>query len=192
MGGIRDVIEICPSATIHKDEPDNNQHGISPGQIFKVDGASLQAIHCPGHTTDHMAFVLEEENAMFTGDNVLGHGTAVFEDLAAYMSSLQHMEKQFDGRAYPAHGAVIEDGRSKVNEYIVHRRNREQEILGVLEKQGPKTSIEVVKVVYKDVPVGLHLPAESGVLQVLRKLKGEGKVSEERSGKWQVQERATL
>lgn len=50
-----------------------------------------------------MAFVLEEENAMFTGDNVLGHGTAVFEDLAMYLDSLSRMREQFDGRAYPGH-----------------------------------------------------------------------------------------
>ena len=50
-----------------------------------------------------MAFVLEEENAMFTGDNVLGHGTAVFEDLAVYLDSLTRMREQFHGRAYPGH-----------------------------------------------------------------------------------------
>lgn len=63
----------------------------------------MRAFHCPGHTTDHMAFVLEEENAMFTGDNVLGHGTAVFEDLAVYLDSLSRMREQFHGRAYPGH-----------------------------------------------------------------------------------------
>lgn len=50
-----------------------------------------------------MAFVLKEENAMFTGDNVLGHGTAVYEDLAVYLDSLSRMREQFHGRAYPGH-----------------------------------------------------------------------------------------
>ena len=50
-----------------------------------------------------MAFVLEEESAMFTGDNVLGHGTAVFEELAVYLDSLSRMREQFRGRAYPGH-----------------------------------------------------------------------------------------
>ena len=50
-----------------------------------------------------MAFILEEENAMFTGDNVLGHGTTVFEDLAVYLNSLSRMREQFHGRAYPGH-----------------------------------------------------------------------------------------
>ena len=192
VGGISDLIGICPSVTIHKHEPDSNQHNILTGQTFKVEGATLRAFHSPGHTTDHMAFILEEENAMFTGDNVLGHGTAVFEDLATYLSSLQSMEKQFNGRAYPAHGAVIANGRDKIKEYIIHRRQREEEVLSVLREQGVKTSMEIVGIVYKDVPVNLHVPAEGGVLQVLRKLKGEGKVLEEASGRWQVQDKAAL
>lgn len=63
----------------------------------------MRAFHCPGHTADHMVFVLEEESAMFTGDNVLGHGTAVFENLTVYLDSLSRMREQFRGRAYPGH-----------------------------------------------------------------------------------------
>ena len=114
---------------------------------------------------------------MFTGDNVLGHGTAVFEDLAVYLSSLHRMREQFSGRAYPGHGQVIEDGRVRIEEYIQHRQQREEEILSVLmEAQDTKTSMQTVKVVYWDVPENLHEPAEKGVVQVLKKLEREGKV----------------
>lgn len=127
-----------------------------------------------------MAFVLEEEDAMFTGDNVLGQGTAVFEDLKLYMDSLEGMAGQFSGRAYPGHGPVIDDGRAKVKEYIEHRLERERQVVEVL-KQKPEsgeegwTSMEVVKVIYKDYPEHLHAPAEGSVLHVLRKLQSEGR-----------------
>ncbi len=105
VGGVKDLLSVCPKATIYKHDPANGsgQSPIHDRQIFETEGAKLRAFHCPGHTTDHMAFILEEENAMFTGDNVLGHGTAVFEDLAVYLNSLSRMREQFQGRAYPGH-----------------------------------------------------------------------------------------
>lgn len=103
VGGVEDLISLCPKVIVHKHDPASGQKPIHDGQIFETEGAKLRAFHCPGHTTDHMAFVLEEEDAMFTGDNVLGHGTAVFEDLAVYLDSLSRMREQFHGRAYPGH-----------------------------------------------------------------------------------------
>lgn len=147
----------------------------------------MRTFYCPGHTVDHMALVLEEEDAMFTGDNVLGQGTAVFEDLPLYLDSLQRMEKQFGGRAYPGHGPVIADGRSKIEEYIKHRQQREEEVLKVLRDAGaPRTARDLVKIIYKDVPENLHDAAERGVVQILEKLRKEGKVEKTDDGKWQI------
>lgn len=136
---------------------------------------------------------------MFTGDNVLGHGTAVFEDLTAYVKSLERMAGQFNGRGYPGHGAVIEDGKAKVLEYVKHRKEREDQIIEVLrtQKEGeqgkPKwKSMEMVKVIYKSYPENLHLPAEKGLLQVLGKLAAEGKVTKDNSDLWSLTEKAAL
>lgn len=197
-------MELSPSTCIFKNQPDDGQRNIQHGQRFQVEGASLRAVHSPGHTQDHMALVLEEEDAMFTGDNVLGHGTTVFEDLAAYLKSLETMRAEFRGRVYPGHGAVVEDGPSKILEYIKHRQSREDQVIRVL--KSPKslaletsrepddwTSMEIVKVIYKDVPENLHLAANGGILQILRKLQAEGKVSEAaKSEAWRLKNRATL
>lgn len=130
---------------------------------------------------------------MFTGDNVLGHGTAVFEELATYLDSLAHMRKQFSGRAYPGHGAMIEDGHGKITEYINHRKQREEEILQALSKvDGEATPLELVKVVYEDLPEDLHEAAAHGTLQALQKLEGEAKVVPSEQEKWQIRGKATL
>jgi len=142
-----------------------------------------------------MALILEEEDAMFTGDNVLGHGTAVFEDLGSYMQSLDGMAKQFSGRGYPGHGPVITDGPAKIHEYIKHRKQREQQVLDVLGqlREGGWTSMDIVKVIYKDYPKNLWEPAEKGVLQILRKLQKEDKVQyDEGKGTWSLVKKATL
>ena len=189
-GGIKDLLSLSPSTRIYKNQPSSGQHNIVHGQKFCVDGASLTASHTPGHTVDHMVFVLEEEDAMFTADNVLGQGTAVFEDMATYLKSLEEMRPLFKGRAYPGHGPVIEDGPAKISEYIAHRRQREEQVVQTLRSPRPDsepaqwTAMELVKVVYKDVPEGLHPAACSGVLQILRKLEGEGRVAR-RSDAWE-------
>ena len=189
VGGITQLRSICPSVNISENDPsDPSYQDTIDGQIFTIPGATLRALHCPGHTTNHMAFVLEEEDAMFTGDNVLGHGTAVFEDLATYMQSLERMGKHFKGRAYPGHGAVVEDGTAKVREYIQHRQEREQQVMKVL-GEGPRrgmTAMEIVRVVYKDYNPELYEAATKGVLMILIKLEGEGKVQEMGEEKWRV------
>jgi glyoxylase-like metal-dependent hydrolase (beta-lactamase superfamily II) len=69
VNGVADLLRICPKATVFKHRPDTGHQDIHDGQIFAVEGATLTACHTPGHTIDHMAFVLEEEDAMFTGDS---------------------------------------------------------------------------------------------------------------------------
>ncbi|SPO05087.1 probable metallo-beta-lactamase domain protein [Cephalotrichum gorgonifer] len=186
--GIPQVRELYPRATVYKHDADDSQAEISEGQTFTVEGASLVAAHTPGHTEDHMVFHFQEEDALFAGDNVLGHGTAVFEDLSTYLASLDRMKGIFRGRAYPGHGAVVEDGPGKILEYIRHRKTRETQVLEVLNSRKPGADgpgawsvMELVKIIYKDVPEELHEPASGGVMQILRKLESDGRVSCDRS-----------
>ncbi|KAF2857815.1 Metallo-hydrolase/oxidoreductase [Piedraia hortae CBS 480.64] len=190
VGGVSDALELSPEADVFKYPADPaTPYGskawkpMTDGQVFRTQSATLRAVHCPGHTADHTALMLEEEDAMFTGDAVLGHGTAVFEDLVAYLRGLNKLEKQFVGRAYPAHGSVIEDGPGKVREYLTHRREREEQILQVLDTNKRQTSGEIVGTVYRNYPKNLHAAAEGGVTQVLEKLENEGRVVRE-EGRW--------
>ena len=190
---------------MYKNIAGEGQEEIKDGQVFSVEGAALRAVFSPGHTEDHMALILEEEDAMFTGDNVLGQGTAVFEDLLTYIKSLEKMKAMFHGRAYPGHGPVIPDGPATIADYIQHRQQREDQVLAVLksdihhpdrpykEKPDEWTSMEIVKIIYRDVPEILHDAANRGILQILHKLQAEDKVIEvEETQKWRIRQKAVL
>ncbi|KAJ5935003.1 hypothetical protein N7466_004550 [Penicillium verhagenii] len=186
VNGLSDLLRICPQAQVFKHQPDDGQTDIQDGQVFRVEGATLTATHTPGHTVDHMAFVIEEEDAMFTGD--------------IYLNSLHRMRDRVTGRGYPGHGAVLEKASARISEYIQHRQQREDEVLRVLrygqldisvEDPSPErkawTPLELVKQIYRGVPESLHLPASHGVLQVLMKLEDEGQtVHDSESGEWRL------
>ncbi|RPA98933.1 Metallo-hydrolase/oxidoreductase [Choiromyces venosus 120613-1] len=206
--GSRDLRKVSPSTKYYKNSPDDGQEEIQDGQVFTVEGATVRALHTPGHAFDHMCFLFKEEDAIFTGDNVLGHGTTVFSDLGAYMESLQRMLDQgMVGVAYPGHGAVIADAKRKISEYIRHRMRREEQIVKVMEewKEDKKmravggdlglTALDIVNVIYTSVGPELRLAAAKGAVQVLEKLEGEGKVKKEDCGgqrKWFLADRPSL
>lgn len=137
--GVPDLIAYDPRLAdrIYKNQPSPGQRPIEDGQVFAVEGATLQAVFTPGHAADHMCFILEEENALFTGDNVLGHGYSVAEDLGLYVKSLEIMRDWRCVVGYPAHGVKILDLPSTIGLYIRHRERRERQIYLALSRVGP-------------------------------------------------------
>ncbi|ORY97368.1 beta-lactamase-like protein [Syncephalastrum racemosum] len=158
---------------------------LKDSQVFEIDDqTTLQVVHTPGHTSDHCAFLLKEEQGLFTADCVLGHGTAVFEDLYTYLNGLRRLITLNPQRLYPGHGEVIEQGVKKIEEYIKHREEREQQLIELLKKPqdgGRKqwTPLEICSHIYKDYPENLHLPAARGIILNLQKLEKEGRAKME-------------
>jgi glyoxylase-like metal-dependent hydrolase (beta-lactamase superfamily II) len=152
---------------------------LADGDVVGCEGATLRALHTPGHAADHLCFMLEEEQSAFSGDNVLGVGTTVIPaeggDLREYMRSLDKLLEESPRRIYPAHGPCIDDGAAKLREYIAHREQREEEVLAAL-GDGRHTISEIVSLVYAAYPESLHPAARMSVCSHLLKLRREGRV----------------
>ena len=135
---------------------------LADGARIEGDGATLVAIHTPGHASDHLCYYLEEEKAVFTGDVVLGGSTTVIPaedgDLLDYLNSLKRLQGLDVQRIYPAHGPVIENAQAKLTEYIEHRMLRERQILQAL-GDGLRTIPTMVEHIYAEVP---EEPARDG------------------------------
>ncbi|KAL4927643.1 beta-lactamase-like protein [Aspergillus undulatus] len=180
-GGVKDLVNWnrTLSTRVYKNRPDPGQKNILDGQIFSVEGATLRAVHTPGHAADHMCFLMEEENALFTGDNVLGHGYSVVEDLGQYMKSMQQMADLRCPLGYPAHGAVIDDLPNKMIEYIKHREFRVQQVYAILEEskvavqgrgRGGMTLHEIILAMYGEITDEVEKALAPFLSQVLWKL----------------------
>lgn len=183
LGGVAQVQARWGPLRVSKlpDPGDADGLGFEPladGAVVRTEGATLRAVHTPGHASDHLCFVLEEEDSLFSGDNVLGVGTTVIPshggDLLEYMRSLERMLALAPRRIYPAHGPLVADGAQKLREYISHRDARERQILAAL-AQGDAPVATIVKRVYVDVPEVLHAAAGHSVAAHLGKLEREGR-----------------
>ena len=196
IGGVRSVLERFGRVPVWKFayEPFDKGYAdlelidLADGETVETEGATLRALHTPGHAPDHLCFILEEERSLFSGDNVLGVGTTVIPassgDLGQYMASLERLLGEDPTAIYPAHGPMIEDAPAKIREYIAHRNSREQQILVELGK-GPRTPMEMVQVIYAAYPENLHDAACQSVSQHLMKLELDGRA--QRTGEDPVQ-----
>ncbi|CAK1549640.1 unnamed protein product [Leptosia nina] len=173
------------------DLPSTPLNWLSDGQEIKVEGATLKIHHTPGHTTDHVVLTLQEENILFSGDCILGEGTAVFEDLYTYMKSLNRILELNPSVIYPGHGNVVEDPMEKIQYYIAHRNQREEQILEALRNNADKqmNEMDLVKLIYKETPEHLWPAAAYNVNHHLTKLTKENKIksiSVDGESRWQI------
>ena len=165
------------------------------GQRFTAGGGiELVAMHTPGHSADHVAFLDPDATSLFSGDAVLGRGTSFIDapdgDLAKYLTSLQRMLDRHPRTIYPGHGPVVLDAQAKLREYLDHRAVRETQILEAL-ADGERTADELVERIYAEYPPDVRELAAHSVAAHLAKLENEGRVSPSGRGagrSWHVEE----
>lgn len=166
----------------HGHAEDEQYLDIADGQVFEAGGVTLRAVHTPGHTADHVCFVLQEDGAVLAGDCLLGSGqTPVFEDYVAYLGSLARLRAELAARPGPllcAHGAVVEDGLAYVDKYLAHRAGRDESILDALRRAGgaARTASQLTQDVYAHVPLLVRIGATKVLTQHLENLIAKGAV----------------
>ena len=149
-------------------------------QTIQLADATIQALHTPGHTWDHVCYVLEQERAVFTGDLVAGAGSLIVGqgrgELAASLRSLQLLADLTPLTLYPGHGPAVLDAVAKLAEYIGHRAEREQQVVSAL-ANGGATIPRLVGTIYVGLAPALHGHAARNVQAHLFKLEDEGRVA---------------
>lgn len=152
---------------------------LADGEIVTGDGWTLETLATPGHASNHLTFVLHEENALFSGDHVMGWSTTVVAppdgDMVAYMNSLDAVIARNFTTLWPTHGAPVTDPGPFLRAYRDHRLEREAQILARL-RAGDRTIAAMVPILYAAVDPRLWPAASLSVLAHLEKLVSEGHV----------------
>ncbi len=153
---------------------------LTDGERISGDGWTLEAVSTPGHTSNHLCYSLVETKALFTGDHVMKWSTSVVSppdgDMSAYMASLQKLYDRDDRVYYPAHGPAVENPRQLVRGMIGHRRQRERQIVKLLEA-GEGHVPDMVAAMYKGLDPRLTGAAGRSVLAHLVDLQNQGRAS---------------
>ncbi|CAN0476400.1 unnamed protein product, partial [Laminaria digitata] len=154
-------------------------HRVGDGDVVTGKGWSVEALHTPGHCSNHLCFALREEDTLLCGDHVMGWSTSIVSppdgDMADYMASLEKVGQFGAGRYIPTHGAPIEDPAPYVKALLAHRHEREDQIMAEL-ASGPATIAEMVPRMYAAVDPKLYPAAARSVLAHLIHMVETGRV----------------
>lgn len=178
--------------------PHKQDGSFAPDRIL-VDGdrlavapsLTLRVLHTPGHASNHLCLLLEEERMLFTGDHVMQTTTVVINppdgDMAAYLASLRTLHDELapglDWLA-PAHGFLMAQPQRALQALIKHRLQREAKVLRVLRAHGPGTLEQLLPLVYDDVDPRMLPVAARSLLAHLNKLRHDAAVVADPLGAW--------
>jgi glyoxylase-like metal-dependent hydrolase (beta-lactamase superfamily II) len=157
--------DFAPDVTVHN------------GDLIAGKGWRFEAVHTPGHTSNHLCFALADSGILFSGDHVMGWSTSVISppdgDMTAYMTSLDKLLGRSDAVYWPTHGPAITEPHAHVRAFIDHRREREAGILDCL-AAGIGHIDTIVERLYVGLQPGLRRAAGRSVQAHLIDLVGRG------------------
>lgn len=156
-------------------------------EIFATDEFRLRAIATPGHVGNHICFLLEDEQLLFTGDHIMQGSTVVIVppngDMQDYLNSLNLLLDYPIAAFAPAHGQLILQPQAEIKMLIKHRLLRESRAIGALQRVQHGTLDDITPLAYADVNPELHRIARYSLWAHLLKLQKEGRVAEA-DGDW--------
>jgi len=168
-----------PSLEAGEDNTFKPDIDVKCGDLFKGGEWTIEAIHTPGHTSNHVCYALKEENLLFSGDHIMGWSTSVVSPyeghMGDYINSLKKIKERDFSIIFPTHGTYIDKVDSFIDAYINHRYYREKQIIEAL-KTGSGLILDIVKKLYLDLDKRLYPAAAHSVLSHLIYLREKGVV----------------
>lgn len=176
IGGIEKLLEAYGEVPIFKHCLEGEEGcyiNVNDGDVFETEGAFLRVIETPGHSEDSISLYFEEENAIFTGDIILGTGSTFLTDFTKYLQSMEKLLGLNPDYLYTAHGEAKVPGK-KISEDLVHRETRENQFIDALSEE--MTIEEIVRKVYGEIDSKLAVAAQGNARLYLENLKLKGTV----------------
>ena len=160
---------------------------LAHGERILVAGCTLRVIHTPGHASNHLCYLLEEEQMLFTGDHVMQGSTVVINppdgNMGAYCASLRALQDEDIAFLAPGHGFLMDAPQQRISRLLAHRLARENKVIDALSRAGAATDLALLALVYDDVPQSRHRMASRSLLAHLIKLEEEGRAACD-DGQW--------
>jgi glyoxylase-like metal-dependent hydrolase (beta-lactamase superfamily II) len=152
-------------------------------EIINVENNKLRVVHTPGHASNHLCYLLEDEGMIFTGDHIMNGSTVVIAppdgNMRHYIESLE-MLKDYDLKIIaPGHGEILQDPQTVAQWIVKHRLERESKVLVAIKKKGQGNADSLVEEVYADVNSALFPIAKWSLESHLIKLFEDGILSKE-------------
>ena len=179
--GARRLAEAT-GAPIYAHRPEPGEHPLRDEESVGAGPLRLIALHTPGHASDHLCFLLQNHGrALFSGDTILGRGTSVVDppdgSMASYVRTLRRLRELEPTTIYPGHGPTVLTPVGRLDYYLRHREDREEQVLRAL-AEGKRSPAEMVPGIYGgEVPEDMFPAAARSVLAHLIKLERESRVS---------------
>ena len=152
---------------------------VTDGMRIAGEAFALECIATPGHTANHICYGLLQEQALFSGDHVMGWSTSVIAppdgDMGDYLASLEKLAARDDRILYPTHGSPIANSKEWLGQLIAHRRMRESQILAAL-TGGALTVAELAERLYPGINPALRPAAGQQIAAHLERLQSAGRV----------------
>ncbi len=150
---------------------------LEDGTWIEGEGWRLQALHTPGHLSNHMCFALPDEGVVFTGDTLMGWSSTLISppdgSVGAFMTTMGRLMNRDESHYLPGHGEAVPDGQALAAQQRDHRLSREAQIRAHL-AEGPHTLAQLTSAIYADIDARLHPAAARNVLAHLIDLAERG------------------
>ena len=183
------VLGMLPPVGQHQDKSFRPDRVLADGDTLATDEFVIEAIHTPGHASNHLCYRHVATNWVITGDHVIDGATVVIDppdgNMTHYLQSLEKLKALRPDALLPGHGERIDDPDQAIDWIIQHRLAREAKVLAAVEANPHLTTRELLPFVYEDVPKKLYRWAERSLQAHLIKLESDLSTTME-TGRWKI------